>query len=145
MEVSAFMTEQLKEQRAHDEEIRHEMEAKMDELRQQTAAQIEEQRQHFEAKLLAKAQEQSMSDLQTRLEVLQARLEALHASDLLSDTELFTFEDCIGDFVRLRASKTPDIEELRATANKLAEVVGVSEGMSRDAMCARQLRRHFLQ
>jgi hypothetical protein len=37
------------------------------------------------------------------------------------------------------------MEELRVGANTLAEVVGVSEGMNRDVMCALQLRRHFLQ
>ena len=53
-----------------------------------------------------------------QLAAFQARIEALHTAQLLSDDELYALEDLIGDFCDLRESVAPQVltlEMARAT------------------------------
>ena len=172
MEVSAFMTEQLKEklqlQRDHDEKVRADMEAKLEVQRKETEAQrkdaeakLEQQRREAEAKLKAEM-EQLKTDLtpqpptaaitQEQLAALQLRIEGMHAAKLLADDEMFALEDLIADYVELTMSM-PDRVITRemvyslpttAAASKLDKLVGLSAAMVGDAAFARQARRKFL-
>ena len=64
---------------------------------------------------------------------LQMRLEALHATKLLSDEELFALEDAIAD-----ADEAPDGD------GRVVRMVALSVRMSADAAFSRQLRRKFM-
>ena len=86
---------------------------------------------------------------------LQARLEALHAAELLAEAELFVVEDLIADFVELQAT-VPDGGVLSqeaiysavggscAPAVKLHKLVRLSNKMGSDAAFARQVKRKFV-
>ena len=134
MEVSAFMTEQLRsqmtEQRAHD----NAQQAKLERQREDTEA----LRQEYEAKLAdceAKLDAKNcVSD--TQLEGLQERFDALHQAKLLTDDAMLTLEDKLADFIECRSSVT--------VADSVRKLVGMCEGVSKDEMFARQLRRKFL-
>ena len=123
MEVSAFMTEQLKdqlrEQRAHDNRIWQEMDIKMEALRLETSQKVEA------------ATAQVAQTLQ--LTALQTRLQNLHACKLLADEELYKVEDMIADSL--------DEEEEGGGGGHVAKLVALSERMASDAAFARQLRR----
>ena len=86
-----------------------------------------------------------------QLAALQARLEAVHQANLLTEEELFALEDLCADYAELKtisvgvmtkemvlASLAP---EAAATLYKL---VGVSEQIAGDAAFARQARRKFV-
>ena len=89
-----------------------------------------------------------------QLVALQARLEVLHAANLLADEEMFAIEDAIADFSDLRQSLLPQtitVEQVNAapgntfeSAVKLLRIVGASETFGSDASFARQLRRKFV-
>ena len=112
MEVSAFMTEQLKvqvvEQRAHDNEQHAEMLRLLVEREAKLEAKLEAQRKEFETKLEAQrkeAEDQKKENETLRaaarprlaaevigeeeLLALQTRLQAMHEAKLLTDEELF--------------------------------------------------------
>ena len=88
-----------------------------------------------------------------QLAAFQARLEALHTAQLLSDDELYALEDLIGDFCDLRESVAPQVltlEMARATpgdsfavVGKLRKLVAAAETFTADAALARQLRRRL--
>ena len=88
-----------------------------------------------------------------QLAAFQARLEALHTAQLLSDDELFALEDLIGDFCDLRESVAPQVltlEMARATpgdsfavVGKLRKLAAAAETFTADAALARQLRRRL--
>jgi hypothetical protein len=156
MEVSAFMKEQLKEQRDHDEKIRKEMEVKLEKQRldadekmeKMQEARFEQQRQEMEkmreassAKAEAQAVRSCVSEAQ--LEALQARLDALHQAKLLTDDEVFKLEDCVAEFIECRSSLTVAAAQMGAAAEQVKKLVGLSEGVAKDGMLARQLRRRF--
>ena len=78
---------------------------------------------------------------------LTARLETLHAARLLSDDELFAAEDCVADFLEVKGSVgvvTMDVVHANRAAGKAHKLVVLSEGVAKDAMFARQLRRKFV-
>ena len=135
MEVSAFMTEQLRAQiaeqrRDYDSKLR-EHEAKL--------------REH-EAKLRdceAKAQAKTCTT-DAQLERLQDRFDALHQAKLLTDDEMFALEDRLTDFIECRSSVTVSPGEMGAAAESVRKLVGICEAVSKDGMLARQLRRKFL-
>jgi vacuolar-type H+-ATPase subunit I/STV1 len=158
IEVSTFMTEQLKAvarvearmdkqaaeakaemeaQREITERQRHEMEAKLDEQRRQTEQQRQETRQ---VRDIAYAKS-CVSEGQ--LEMLQTRLDALHQAKLLSDDQVGALEDCVADYIDCCASLNPAATEISAAAEKVKKMIGLSEGMRKDGMLARQLRRKF--
>ena len=86
-----------------------------------------------------------------QMAALQARLESLHAAQLLSDEEFFALEDLCADHVQAQASTIAVLSRdlvcsssaYGATA-KLAQLVGVSEALASDAGFARQARRMFV-
>ena len=78
-----------------------------------------------------------------QLELLQTRLDALHQAKLLTDDEIAALEDCVADYIECRSSLNPAAAEIGATAETLKKMVGLSEGMGKDRMLARQLRRKF--
>jgi hypothetical protein len=89
--------------------------------------------------------------LSTQLADFEARLDAMHVAQLLSDEELYALEDACADFLVLRSATamvlTPTlvhaVSEYGVVA-KLAKMIGISEGIASDARCARQLRRIFI-
>ena len=82
---------------------------------------------------------------------LQARLESLHAAQLLSDEEFFALEDLCADYLELQGSTVGVLSQdlvcssaAYGVAAKLAKMVVVSEGITSDAGFARQARRKFV-
>ena len=78
-----------------------------------------------------------------QLEMLQTRLDALHEAKLLTDDEVGALEDCVADYIDCCSSLNPAAAEIGAAAEKVKKMVGLSEGMGKDRMLARQLRRKF--
>ena len=141
MEVSAFMTEQLKEQvqlqRDHDEKLRVEVEAKLAAQKLETNTEIAklhsklaEQKQDMERKNLALQATIEKLRLEQQLPALQARLEGLHGARLLTEDELFLIEDALMD------SLEPDSD-----GSRVAQLIALSVRLTGDAAFARQLRR----
>ena len=105
-------------------ELRDEAQAKQDELRQelqQQQARLREELQPAEA----------VSEGQ--LASLQARLDRLHAAELLGDEEVYALEDCIADFLELRcrmggAVVTPQAACASEPAARLLRLVALREG-----------------
>ena len=89
------------------------------------------------------------------LSALQARMEALHAAQLLADEELYMVEDLCADFVELQA-EVPNggvltqstiysaVGDSYTSAVKLHKLVRLSASMGSDSALARQLKRKFL-
>jgi hypothetical protein len=166
MEVSAFMTEQLKaqvvEQRAYDSEQhaemmrlllerdakleaqRQEFETKLEAQRKESESKLEAQRQVYETKLETVSQtrmrEMQVQALTDKATTLQLRLEVLSESKLLEDEELSTIEDEIAD--ALGAAPTDDGADRAWEC--VMQMVRLSEGIGSEKMFARQLRRKFL-
>ena len=74
------------------------------------------------------------------LAALQARMEALHAAQLLTDAELYSVEDTIVDCIEVlaKAPRTPATKQEVAQART---AVILSERLRADEVFARQLRR----
>jgi hypothetical protein len=112
-------------------ELRAELEAQM-------AKQLEAQRNETRAL-------QVMSCVsEAQLEALQTRLDALHTATLLTDAELEMLEDKVADFIECRSSLTVALGEVGAAAAEMKKLVGLCEGVAKDKMLARQLRRKLL-
>ena len=124
------METKLDEQRRETQQVRHEMETERDEQRQETCKQ--------QVREVASAMS-CVSEAQ--MELLQTRLDALHQAKLLSDDEIGALEDCIADYIDCRSSLSPAAAEIGVAAEKVKKMVGLSEGMGKDGMLARQLRR----
>jgi hypothetical protein len=162
MEVSAFMTEQLKahlkEQREHDEKQRQEAKAE----RQEFDAMLQRQRREFEAKLAqreaesrAEAQaerEARQSEIDTlrdsklrdgQLAALQSRLDAMHASKLLSDDERDAVEDIIADNAAGLIAAAGGGSEGEEEDARVSQMLALSSRMVADRAFARQLRRRY--
>ena len=112
-----------------------------DKLHQEMAQQIEKIREEMKPS----SPPQAISEPQ--LVALQARLEGLHMAKLLSDDELYVFEDMVADFVEHRSEMgivTLQAIHKNENANKLMKLVAVSESIVADGAFARQARRKFL-
>jgi hypothetical protein len=157
MEVSAFMTEQLKaqllQQREHDMEQHREVLCLLKEQHEQNhqmqarmQAKVEEQMKESlthqrEVESLRQQHAQKVSEMHAvatqaklrnqQLVVLQTRLERMHASKQLTEAELYSIEDIIVD--------SGDGEEGAA-----AELIALAERVPGDGSFARQLRRKVL-
>ena len=138
----AEMVNFMREEREATKADRAEMEAK-----------LERQRSEMDARLDAKdakieeltAPREAISAQQ--IDALTARLEGLHAAQLLSDDELFAVEDCVADFLEAKASfdvVTLNVVNASRAVGKAHRLVVLSEGVPKDAMFARQLRRKFV-
>ena len=98
----------------------------MEEQQGKLVALLREERGAFEAKL-------SEANLAQQVTTLQLRIQALHASELLTDEERDCLEDAIVD------------GELSAEpGTTVAQMVAVSGRVATDAAFARQLRREFV-
>ena len=120
----------------------------MREEREHMEAKLEEQRQ--ETTKLRLAMEKRLAPKEVisteQVDAVTARLEALHAAQLLSDDELFALEDCVADFIEAQASYeivTMEAVNANRAIDRVHKLVALGEGMPRDAMFARQLRRKF--
>ena len=114
----------------------------MREERETMEAKMREQMREMEAKLAPK---EVISAEQ--IDAVTARLEALHAAQLLSDEELFALEDCMADFIEAKGTVevvTADTVNTVRAVGRVHKLISLSEGMPRDAMFARQLRRKFV-
>ena len=115
------------------------MEAKLEKARQEMQSKVEQ----VEEKLTPAA-----AITGEQIASLGARLEALHAAQLLSDEELFTLEDTVADYVELQSSMgviTLEAAHAIRAADKLVKLVALSEGIEVDRSFARQLRRKLLR
>jgi hypothetical protein len=121
------------------------------EIRQQKAEHRAEMEQLRAELTPAPAQELVSAE---QLAALQARLEKLHAAQLLKDEELFALEDLCSDFLELKAAAVgggmvaqdlvySDPTKVEVVA-KVAKLVVASEGIASDGALARQTRRKFL-
>ena len=159
MEVSAFMTEQLKEQlqlqRDHDEKVRKEMEAKLEAQKKETEGKLDALRKEADdqkkeneklrqenEKLRAAARPRLAEEVigEEELAALQSRLQSLHGAKLLTDEELYSLEDAIVDCIEVMptaGASAPEVE-------KVAKMMLVSAKVAGDAALARQLRRKFV-
>ena len=169
MEVSAFMTEQLKaqmvEQRAHDNDQHAEVVRLLMERETKLEAQLEAQRKEFEAqrKELMEREAQTRAEkveLEAKLEAqrkeleakthaqsrtdkvtaLQLRLEVLSESRLLEDEELAAIEDKVADAIGVAGVD----DGAESAWDCVMQMIRLSEGIGSEKMFARQLRRKFL-
>ena len=124
------METKLDQQRHETQQVRHDMETKLDEQRHETCKQ--------QVREVASAMS-CVSEAQ--MELLQTRLDALHQAKLLTDDEIAALEDCVADYIDCRSSLNPVAAEIGAAAEKVKKMVGLSEGIGKDGMLARQLRR----
>ena len=143
----------MEEQRKEMEEQRKETEVKVEQQRRDLEAKMEQQRKEMETKiaeLTPAPPAPAITDEQ--LAALQARIEGLHATKLLSDEDLFALEDLVADYVDVTMSVADGIitkdmiysMPTIAVARKLDKLVGLSAAMAGDAAFARQARRKFL-
>ena len=119
-------------------EEREHMEAKLEEQRQETTKLRLEMEKRLAPKEVISAEQ---------IDAVTARLEALHAAQLLSDEELFALEDCMADFIEAKGTVevvTADTVNTVRAVGRLHKLISLSEGMPRDAMFARQLRRKLI-
>jgi len=75
---------------------------------------------------------------------LQERLDTLHQAKLMTDAEMIALEDKIADFIECRSSGMVALRDVGAAAESMKKLVGMCEGVSRDGMLARQLRKRYL-
>ena len=162
MEVSAFMTTQLKEQRDHDAKIRKEADTKLDLHRQEAEAKLEAQRKEAEARRKEahaerRAMETKMEALreqariktayeaisEEQLGALQSRLVALHEAKLLTDEESDTAEDIAIDCLELLA-KAPMTTLEHPVVDKVRTMIVLLEMVVANRAFARQLQRKML-
>ena len=124
-----------------------------DKARQEARAERAEQKLEMEAKMeaMVKQVEEKLTPVAaiTREQIasLGARLEALHAAQLLSDEELFTLEDTVADYVELQSSMgviTLEAAHAIRAADKLVKLVALSEHIGADGAFSRQARRKYL-
>ena len=124
------------------ERLREEMKAEKEEMRAEMKAEATAEKEELRREL---APAPVVTDEQ--LAALEARLEALHAAQLISDDELFAVEDCIADFFEAKATfevATLEIAGANRAVGKVHKLVLLSEGVAKDPMLARQLRRKFV-
>ena len=132
-----------------DDQAKQEMEDRMAEVKREAQADRAEQKQEMEA--LVKQVEAKLTPTAAisggQIASLGARLEALHAAQLLSDEELFTLEDAVADYVELQSSMgviTLEAAHAIRAADKLVKLVALSEHIAADGAFSRQARRKYL-
>ena len=127
-----------------DDQSRLETETKLADAKQ-------EQKQEMEAKMeaMVKQVEEKLTPKAAitgeQIASLGARLEGMHAAQLLSDEELFTLEDTVADYVELQSSMgVITLEAPMRAADKLVKLVALSEHIAADGAFSRQARRKYL-
>ena len=152
-DMSALIKDIRQDAKAERDELESKLKAEHKAEMQRQIAEMEARHKAEMEKLRAEltpapAQELISSE---QLAALQARLEKLHAAQLLSDEEFFALEDLCADHVQAQASTVAVLSQdlvcltaaYGATA-KLAQLVGLSEALASDAGFARQARRKFV-
>ena len=122
-----------------------ELEARLEKAQQENERLREEAVEaKVRAAIQAATQQAAVSDEQ--LSALQARLEATHASKLLTDDEFFALEDLCADFAELHSTVGSVTKEMMAfePVAKLHKLVVLSEKMDSDTGFCRQARRKFV-
>jgi NAD+--asparagine ADP-ribosyltransferase len=135
----------FKEQRAEAKAERAEIQAKMEAERAEMQAKIEAERAEMQAKMKATLEQQQVIT-KDQLAAVQTRLEGLHASELLSDDELGAVEDCLADFFEASAGcehMTMETVSMNRAVGTALKLIALSEGMTKDTMFARQVKRKF--
>ena len=74
-----------------------------------------------------------------QLDALQLRLDALHASQQLTDETMCSLEDCLADCIELM----PDALATTEAVEKVVRMIKLSERIGADGTFARQLQRKF--
>ena len=140
MEVSAFMSEQLQvpmallnAQRHQIETQREAYEAKLEAQRLDLESQAEQRLKNATSPPVAEAISEE------ELDVLQERVQALHAAQLLEDDVADHLEDIIADCIEVWP--TADVRE--QSVDKVLRMLRLSEKIKVDASLARQLKRKF--
>ena len=131
----------FKEQRDDARAERLVMETRMEQLR----AEVKAERAEMQAKMEAKLEQQQVIT-KNQLAAVQTRLEGLHTSELLSDDELGAVEDCLADFFEATAGcqhMTMEMASMNRAVRTVLKLIALSEGMTKDTMFARQVRRKF--
>ena len=130
-------------------DIRQDAKAERDELESKLKAEYMAEMEKLRGELTPAPAPELVSAEQ--LAALQARLESLHAAQLLTDEEFFALEDLCGDYIELQQSTVGVLSQdlvcssaAYSVAARLAKVVGLSEGLASDAGVARQARRKFV-
>ena len=130
------METKMEQQRAEAKAERAEMQAKAERAEMQAKAERAEMQAKMEQYVITKDQ----------LATVQTRLEGLHTSELLSDDELGAVEDCLADFFEASAGcehMTMEMASMNRAVGTVLKLIALSEGMTKDTMFARQVRRKF--
>ena len=149
-----------------EERLRRETDAKtcqqmqqMEELRQEFKAEkaqllrdAQSERAVIEAKMMGAIEEQLRRPAELLSEqqfaAIQARFEALHQSQLLTDDELFALEGISADFLEFKSSAGGVVTAVTVRASdaagRLLKLVALSEGLTTDSAFARQVRRKYI-
>ena len=103
-------------------------------------AKLEEQRQIM-------APQAAISDQQ--IAALLARVQATHATKLLSDDELSSLEDILADLIEEKARCNGEVVTMHdvltnGVLGKAHKLIALSQGLAKDEVFVRQLRRKVL-
>jgi hypothetical protein len=144
-EMAAIFERQRDDAKAERDEAkaeRAEMQAKAERAAEMQA---KAERAEMQAKIEAQLKQQQVIT-KDQLAAVQTRLEVLHASELLSDDELGAVEDCLADFFEASAGcehMTMETASMNRAVGTVLKLIALSEGMTKDRMFARQVKRKF--
>ena len=144
-EMAAIFERQRDDAKAERDEAkaeRAEMQAKAERAAEMQA---KAERAEMQAKIEAQLKQQQVIT-KDQLAAVQTRLEVLHASELLSDDELGAVEDCLADFFEASAGcehMTMETASMNRAVGTVLKLIALSEGMTKDTMFARQVKRKF--
>eukprot|EP01043_Picozoa_sp_COSAG02_P026250 COSAG02_NODE_1506_length_12232_cov_420.616088_13_plen_164_part_00 len=140
LEEHKLLLQREEKMQARADKLREEAKVEMDELRQEMQQQMEKLCEE-----LKPAPPPSISNDQ--IATLQARLEALHAAELLTEVELDALEDIVMEYVEVKASPAAASGDMHAQASlatcDLWRLLAISEAVATDAVFARQVWRRF--
>jgi hypothetical protein len=144
MKARVEMEVKLEKQQLEMDKLRDEtVEAKMQALKAETETKVEAAKAETERRIRDEMAAPAVSEQQ--LEAVQVRLEALHASKMLSDDEFFALEDLCADAAELTLETvTKEMTTMMEPVAKLHKLVLLSEKMASDAGFGRQVRRKFV-
>ena len=157
VESSALLERLLARQQDMMERQSKEMQSKLEQQRKESETKMEQQRKESEAKMntihvkMETMQEELAAPpraviAKEQLHSLQTRLEGLHTAKLLSDEELGAIEDSLADFLEASAGcelVTMEMVNMNRAVGTVLKLIALSEGMAKDNMFARQLKRKF--
>ena len=150
--VVDMVTMMQAESKADKERLRKEAAAEKAELVQKLHRLNQQMKADFDARIRELMDDAEVTEAipEAKLVALQKRISALHTAQLLTDDEVSTLEDLVGDWSEAKGGGGVMTLEMLPThpacavASTLLKLIGVSEGVVSDAALARQLRRKFL-